>query len=79
MPQELFDNLKWLRGETDLPVCVGFGVSTPDHVKALAPMADGLIVGSAIVRRVAEAASRPRATVLAEIGAYVAELVAALG
>jgi tryptophan synthase alpha chain len=79
LPQELFENLKWLRGETDLPVCVGFGVSTPEHVKALAPVADGLIVGSAIVRRVAEAETRPRATVLAEIGAYVAELVAALG
>jgi len=79
LPQELFDNLKWLRGETDLPVCVGFGVSTPEHVKALAPVADGLIVGSAIVRRVAEAETRPREKVLAEIGAYVAELVAALG
>ncbi|HEY2841306.1 MAG TPA: tryptophan synthase subunit alpha [Pirellulales bacterium] len=79
LPQELFDNLRWLRGETDLPICVGFGVSTPDHVRALAPVAEGLIVGSAIVRRVAEAETRPRAAVLAEIGAYVAELVAALG
>jgi tryptophan synthase alpha chain len=79
LPQELFDNLRWLRSETDLPICVGFGVSTPDHVRALAPVADGLIVGSAIVRRVAEAETRPRATVLAEIGSYVAELIAALG
>ncbi len=78
LPRELFDNLRWLRGQTDLPICVGFGVSTPDHVRALAPVADGLIVGSAIVRRVAEAETRPRATVLAEVGAYVAELVAAL-
>ena len=41
-------------------------------------MADGLIVGSAIVRRVAEAAAKPRAAVLAEIGDYVGELLAAL-
>ena len=45
----------------------------------LAPVADGLIVGSAVVRRVAEAATRPRDQVLREIGDYVAELIAALG
>jgi tryptophan synthase alpha chain len=78
LPQELIDNLRWLRGETDLPICVGFGISTPEHVRTLAPVADGLIVGSAVVRRVAEAASRPRDQVLAEIGQYVAELVDAL-
>ena len=44
----------------------------------LAPVADGLIVGSAIVRRVAETATRPQETVLREIGDYVAELLAAL-
>ncbi len=44
----------------------------------LAPVADGLIVGSAIVRRIAEAATKPREQVLGEIGDYVAELAAAL-
>ena len=41
-------------------------------------VADGLIVGSAVVRRMAEAATRPRDQVLREIGDYVAELIAAL-
>jgi tryptophan synthase alpha chain len=41
-------------------------------------VADGLIVGSAVVRRVAEAAHRPREAVLKEVGDYVATLVAAL-
>jgi len=36
-----------LKAITDLPVCVGFGVSTPAHVAALAPTADGVVVGSA--------------------------------
>lgn len=36
-----------LRAKTDLPVCVGFGVSTPEQVAGLAPMADGIVVGSA--------------------------------
>ena len=44
----------------------------------LAPVADGLIVGSAIVRRMAEAATRPREACCGEIGDYVAELLAAL-
>jgi tryptophan synthase alpha chain len=61
-----------------LPICIGFGISTPVHVKQLAPVADGLIVGSAIVRRIAEADTKPRGTVLKEVGRYVAGLVAAL-
>jgi len=46
----LLDQLKWLRGETDLPLCVGFGISRPEHVAPLRGLADGAIIGSAIVR-----------------------------
>lgn len=38
-----------LRRYTDLPICVGFGVSTPHHARQVAAFADGVIVGSAIV------------------------------
>ena len=55
-----------------------FGISRPEHVRMLAPVADGLIVGSAIVRRVADAAAKPRA-VLDQIGDYLAELLSAMG
>jgi len=79
LPPEIVDNVAWLREQTPLPICIGFGVSRPDHVRMLAPVADGLIVGSAIVRRVAEAESRGRETVLSEIGQYVEELLAAMG
>jgi len=78
LPPELVDNVSWLRTQTDLPICIGFGISQPEHVQLLSPVADGLIVGSAIVRRVAEAASRPRDAVVREIGAYVTSLRAAL-
>ncbi len=44
----------------------------------LAPVADGLIVGSAIVRRIAAAAEKPREQVLRDVGDYVAELLNAL-
>lgn len=78
LPPALVDNVAWLRTQTPLPVCIGFGISRPEHVRLLAPVADGLIVGSAIVRRVAEASSRPRDEVLAEIGTYASSLLTAL-
>ena len=78
LPPQLIDNVGWLREQTDLPICIGFGISQPEHVKLLAPVADGLIVGSAIVRRIAEAAQRPRDEVLQNVSAYVQELQSAL-
>jgi tryptophan synthase alpha chain len=78
LPDELLENVGWLRGQTELPICIGFGISRPEHVRLLAPVADGLIVGSAIVRRIAEAASKPRDAVLADVGDYAAELLKSL-
>ncbi len=77
LPQSLVDNVGWLREQTETPICIGFGISQPEHVRRLAPVADGLIVGSAIVRRIAEADRRPRQEVLAELGDYVSSLLAA--
>jgi len=42
------------RGVTTLPVCVGFGISQPDQARTVAAMADGVVVGSAIVRAAEE-------------------------
>lgn len=55
LPPDLTDNVAWLREQTPLPICIGFGISSPETAARLAPVADGLIVGSAMVRRVAEA------------------------
>jgi tryptophan synthase alpha chain len=78
LPPEIIDNVGWLRRQTPLPICIGFGISRPEHVRMLAPVADGLIVGSAIVRHIAEAATKPRERVLDDIGDYAAELLAAM-
>ncbi len=78
LPSELVEAVGWLRTQTDLPICIGFGISGPDQVRQLAPVADGLIIGSAIVRRLAEAVNRPRAEVVREIGQFVGELVKVL-
>jgi tryptophan synthase alpha chain len=79
LPPSLLENVGWLRTQTDLPICIGFGISRPEHVKLLAPVADGLIVGSAIVRRVADAATGSRENVLKDVGEYAASLLAACG
>jgi tryptophan synthase alpha chain len=43
-----------IRSRTDLPIAVGFGISTPEHVAAVTRHADAAIVGSAIVRRMTD-------------------------
>ncbi|MGA2837288.1 MAG: tryptophan synthase subunit alpha [Acidimicrobiales bacterium] len=43
-----------VRTVTDLPVCVGIGVSTPDQAASVCEVADGVVVGSALVRRLLE-------------------------
>jgi tryptophan synthase alpha chain len=78
LPARLTEDVAWLRARTSLPICIGFGVSTPDHARLLAPVCDGLIVGSAIVRRVAEAGVHPRDEILRQIGQFIAELSAAM-
>lgn len=46
-----------IREHTDLPVVVGFGISSADHVRTVAQVADGVVVGSAIVNCIAENAA----------------------
>jgi tryptophan synthase alpha chain len=79
LPPGLVDRVKWLKTKTDVPILVGFGISSPEQVKAVAEVADGVIVGSALVRRITEAADQPREAMLADVGHYVADLAAACG
>jgi tryptophan synthase alpha chain len=58
MPAELPKTVEQLRASTTLPVCVGFGVSTPEQAAAVARIADGVVVGSAIVRAAGESVER---------------------
>ena len=54
VPADLAETVGRLRGVTTLPLCVGFGVSRPEDAAAVARIADGVIVGSAMVRAAGE-------------------------
>jgi tryptophan synthase alpha chain len=67
-----------LKTKTDLPLCVGFGISKPEHVRMLKPAADGVIVGSHLVRRLENAGKISRDELIRQIGDEVNLLSAAL-
>ncbi len=50
LPPELPATAARLRAATSLPLCIGFGISRPEQARAVAAFADGVVVGSAIVR-----------------------------
>jgi tryptophan synthase alpha chain len=59
-----------IKAGTDLPVIVGFGITTPDTARAIASVADGCVVGSAIVKDIG--AGKSVAEVLANVAALAA-------
>ena len=65
-----------IRAASGAPVVVGFGIKTADDVRAVAALADGVVVGSALVERIGRA---PAGEAAPAVGAFVAELRAALG
>src|SRR5437764_826388 len=72
LPKDLDAQIRTLRLLTTKPVCVGFGVSTPDQVAAVAAAADGVAVGSAIVRKIEEYTATP--TLIEKVGDFIATL-----
>jgi len=78
LPEELREQLRRLRDMTDLPLCVGFGISKPEHVSGLREFVDGVIVGSALVRRLERIGHEPAERVIDGICNTVRELSRAL-
>lgn len=54
LPPELPDFIRRVKNLNDRPVAVGFGIATPEQARLVAGLADGVIIGSAIVRTIAE-------------------------
>lgn len=78
IPPYLRERVTELRAISQLPVCVGFGVSTPAQAAEIAAFADGVICGSAIVRRVTAFRDLPTDEMVARVGDFVAEMVEAV-
>jgi tryptophan synthase alpha chain len=86
MSSRLQDLVETARQHTNVPIAVGFGVSTPIQAKAISQFADGVIVGSAMIRRVEQAWIAPgqadentaTATAIEEVRKFTTELINAL-
>jgi len=74
--QDLEQRVRTLRGLTDTPLAVGFGISTPEQARQAAALCDGVVVGSGVIRRIASEGD-PDANERAVLD-YVRELRAAL-
>jgi tryptophan synthase alpha chain len=59
LADELPDFVRRVRSATDLPLAVGFGISTADHVRSVSAIADGAIVGSALVEQLSRNLTAP--------------------
>jgi tryptophan synthase alpha chain len=76
LPTDMATQIATIRRVTPMPVCIGFGISTPAQVAAVGRVADGAAVGSAIVRLVEGRAGSP--TMVEDVGKFIAELKAPL-
>jgi len=74
LASDVADFVGRMRTHTSLPIAVGFGISVPEHVAALRGTADGIVVGSAAIDVVTNAAPEGRADALRD---FVASLAAA--
>jgi tryptophan synthase alpha chain len=72
LPPDLDAQVRTLRLVTTKPICVGYGVSTPEHVAAVAQLADGVVVGSAIVRTIEHHTGTP--VLVDEVGKFIGAL-----
>ena len=72
LPEGLAATVERVRAATEVPVAVGFGISTPEQARTVAEVADGVIVGSRVVRAAGEGGAAAVGTVVAEL-AYALE------
>lgn len=71
----LKENVEAIKATTNIPVCVGFGISKPKQASLVAEVADGVVVGSGIVNQIAEHGQSPE--LLEKLKVYVSPLTSA--
>lgn len=77
-PQEVAALVKELKAVTEVPVCVGFGISTADDVSVMSKVSDGVIIGSAFERVITDNLNEKPEVIADKLGALVREFKAAL-
>ncbi len=75
LPADLPVHLAALKEATDVPICVGFGISTAEHVRQLSGQANGAIVGSAMVKQMKQHATEGPAAIAEALATYCTELL----
>ncbi len=76
IPQEIIDQIRLAKRFTKKPICVGFGISTTDQVKAFAQVSDGVIVGSAIIKEIEK--SKGKKDCVKRVAKFVERLIQVL-
>ncbi len=75
LSEEISSNIQKIKKATSLPIALGFGISTPEQARIAGRIADGVIVGSAIVREIEKYIDQDCSVLVNEVGAFVGELV----
>lgn len=78
LPTDLVGRIQAVRSVTQLPIAVGFGISNRQQVHDVLSVADAAIVGSAIMRRVAESRTQGSDAVVDEVGRFIADMAQGL-
>ena len=76
LPEETMLGVAELKKHIETPICVGFGISNPEMVATACEVADGAIVGSAVVKRIGKLAGAAPKKLVAEVGRFISDLLA---
>ncbi|NOG85991.1 MAG: tryptophan synthase subunit alpha [Candidatus Scalindua sp. SCAELEC01] len=75
LSDDLAVNIKKIKSRTDLPVALGFGISTPEQARVAGQIADGVIVGSAIMREIDKYAEGEGKLLVDSVGRFLGEFI----
>lgn len=75
LSDDLGENLRKLKRKTDLPVALGFGISTPEQARMAGEIADGVVVGSAIMREIDRHVKEESHVLVENVGRFLKNLV----
>jgi tryptophan synthase alpha chain len=75
LSDDIKKNIQNIKRKTDLPIALGFGISTPEQARMAGKIADGVIVGSAIMREIEKYGNQDDKILIDNVGKFVGELV----